>query len=166
MPKQGKPSVNTDSVRVLPMVGGSIESSQVLKGFAIAKDAMGSVREAKGAKIAVLGCSLSAAETETKGKYCGQKSLALCSRYFQSGQRRPAYTIRNAGTVLIHTAEELTEYSTSEEKMMEDQIKAIAEAGAKVVVAGGTVSEMALHYVDKVRFSTEYTFEGSVPWFT
>lgn len=53
--------------------------------------------------------------------------------------------------MLIHTAEELTEYSTSEEKMMEDQIKAIAEGGAKVVVAGGTVSEMALHYVDKVR---------------
>ena len=69
MPKQGKPSVNTDSVRVLPMVGGSIESSQVLKGFAIALDAMGSVREAKGAKIAVLGCSLSAAETETKGEF-------------------------------------------------------------------------------------------------
>lgn len=119
MPRSGRPSVNTDSVRVLPMLGGSVDSSSVIKGFAIARDASGAVKSAKNCKVAVFGCSLSAAETETKG------------------------------TVLIHDARELESYANSEEAMMEAQIKAVAEAGASVVVSGGTISEMALHYVDK-----------------
>ncbi|CAN0449152.1 unnamed protein product [Discosporangium mesarthrocarpum] len=36
-----------------------------------------------------------------------------------------------------------------EEKAIEDVIKAICDAGTKVIVAGGTVSDMALHFVEK-----------------
>merc|ERR1711970_1655194 len=53
------------------------------------------------------------------------------------------------GTVLIKTAEELTNFSRGEETQLESQIKAIADSGANVVVAGGKFGDMALHYINK-----------------
>lgn len=53
------------------------------------------------------------------------------------------------GTVLIKNAEELMNFSKGEENLMELQIKAIADAGANVVVSGGKVADMALHYANK-----------------
>jgi len=53
------------------------------------------------------------------------------------------------GTVLIKTAEELTTFSRGEETQLENQIKAIADSGADVVVAGGKIGDMALHYINK-----------------
>lgn len=51
--------------------------------------------------------------------------------------------------MLIKTAEELMNFSKGEENMMEAQVKAIADAGANVVVTGGKVADMALHYANK-----------------
>ena len=53
------------------------------------------------------------------------------------------------GTVLIEDAEEMVNYNKSEEAMMEANIKAVAESGATVVVSGGSISEMAMHFLDK-----------------
>ena len=53
------------------------------------------------------------------------------------------------GTVLIKTAKELTDFSRGEEQLLENQIKAIADSGAKVVVSGGKIGDMALHYLNK-----------------
>ena len=53
------------------------------------------------------------------------------------------------GTVLINSAKELTEFSRGEETLLENQIKAIADSGAKVVVSGGKIGDMALHYLNK-----------------
>lgn len=53
------------------------------------------------------------------------------------------------GTVLIKTAKELTEFSRGEEELLENQIKAIADSGATVVVSGGKIGDMALHYMNK-----------------
>lgn len=53
------------------------------------------------------------------------------------------------GTVLINNAKELMDFSKGEETMMEAQVKAIKDAGANVVVAGGKVADMALHYANK-----------------
>merc|ERR1712087_180709 len=53
------------------------------------------------------------------------------------------------GTVLIKTAEELTSFSRGEESQLEKQIKAIADAGVDVVVAGGKFGDLAMHYVNK-----------------
>jgi T-complex protein 1 subunit theta len=55
----------------------------------------------------------------------------------------------NQGTVLIKTADELKNFSRGEEDLLEKQIKAIAETGVKVVVAGGKFGEMALHFLNK-----------------
>lgn len=53
------------------------------------------------------------------------------------------------GTVLIKNAEELMNFSKGEENLMEAQVKAIADAGANVIVTGGKVADMALHYANK-----------------
>lgn len=53
------------------------------------------------------------------------------------------------GTVLLRNAEELQSYSRSEEDRMEQLIKGIADSGAKVVVAGSAIGEMAMHFVEK-----------------
>merc|ERR1712141_643561 len=53
------------------------------------------------------------------------------------------------GTVLIKTAAELTDFSRGEECQLEAQIKAIVDSGAKVVVSGGKIGDLALHYLNK-----------------
>jgi T-complex protein 1 subunit theta len=40
-------------------------------------------------------------------------------------------------------------YNKGEEKMMEDTIKSIADSGTNVIVCGGSVSEMAVHFIEK-----------------
>ena len=53
------------------------------------------------------------------------------------------------GTVLIKTAEELMNFSKGEENLMDAQVKAIAGTGANVIVTGGKVADIALHYANK-----------------
>lgn len=53
------------------------------------------------------------------------------------------------GTVLIKNAAELMDFSKGEENLMEAQVKAIAATGANVIVTGGKVADMALHYANK-----------------
>ena len=113
------PSINVDNVRVAKMQGGSIENSTVIKGMVIMRDAEGTVKHVTDAKVAVFGCSVEAAGTEAKG------------------------------TVLIEDAGEMVNYNKSEESMMDDNIRAIAESGATVIVSGGSISEMAMHFIEK-----------------
>jgi T-complex protein 1 subunit theta len=51
--------------------------------------------------------------------------------------------------VVIKNADELKSYNKSEEALMEDSIKSVAAAGVKVIVAGGSISEIALHFIEK-----------------
>ena len=51
------------------------------------------------------------------------------------------------GTVLIRNADDLLNYNSSEEKHLEGIMKSIADSGCNVVVSGGSVSEMALHFI-------------------
>ncbi len=53
------------------------------------------------------------------------------------------------GTVLIKSAKELSDFSRGEEELLEKQIKAVADSGAKVVVSGGKIGDMALHFLNK-----------------
>ncbi|KAK8272741.1 hypothetical protein V6Z11_D11G355400 [Gossypium hirsutum] len=55
------------------------------------------------------------------------------------------------GTVLIHSAEQLENYAKTEEAKVEEFIKAVADSGAKVIVSGGAVGEMALHFCDRYK---------------
>jgi T-complex protein 1 subunit theta len=55
------------------------------------------------------------------------------------------------GTVLLTTAEELQNYTKSEEAQFEGFIKGLAEAGVSVCVCSGSMSEMAVHFFEKYK---------------
>merc|ERR1719298_336644 len=53
------------------------------------------------------------------------------------------------GTVLLKSAAELKAYSNSEEESLEAIIKAIADAGTKMIICGQAVGELVLHFIEK-----------------
>lgn len=110
---------NVDNVRVVKVLGGNLQQSEVIRGMVIPHDTQGSIKRIKDAKVAVFSNSLQAAETETKG------------------------------TVLIHSAAELMNYNLGEEKEIEKLIKGIADSGINVIVTGGTIDDMAAHFIEK-----------------
>ncbi|XP_041462734.1 T-complex protein 1 subunit theta-like [Lytechinus variegatus] len=110
---------NVDNVRVAKILGSGILGSSVLQGMVFKKNVEGTLNNASKAKIAVYSCPMDSSHTETKG------------------------------TVLIKSAAELMTYSKGEEDALETQIKAIADTGVSVVVSGGKVGDMALHFLNK-----------------
>jgi len=114
-----KTTFNVDNVRVCKILGSGLFSSQVVQGMVFRRQAESNIIKKDSCKVAIFTCPVDALQTETKG------------------------------TVLIKTAEELTNFSRGEETQLENQIKAIADSGAEVVVAGGKIGDMALHYINK-----------------
>lgn len=110
---------NVDNIRVCKILGSSLYRSEVVNGMVFKRFVEGNLTSAVNAKVALYACPVDIMQTETKG------------------------------TVLIKSAEELTKFSRGEESLLEQQIKAIAESGAKVVVAGAKFGDMALHYCNK-----------------
>merc|ERR1712117_884193 len=110
---------NVDNVRVCKILGSGLFSSQCVNGMVFKKSAESTIIKKDSCKVAIYTCPVDALQTETKG------------------------------TVLIKTADELTNFSRGEETQLESQIKAIADSGANVVVAGGKFGDLALHYVNK-----------------
>lgn len=112
-------SFNVDNVRVCKILGSSLYRSEVVNGMVFKRFVEGDVSSAKEAKVAIYSCPVDILQTETKG------------------------------TVLIKSANELKDFSRGEENLLEQQIKAIADTGAKVVVAGAKFGDLALHFCNK-----------------
>jgi len=110
---------NVDNVRVCKILGSGVLNSTVMKGMVLKHEVEGMVTRAVKCKIALFSCPIDISATETKG------------------------------TVLIKSAEELKNFSRGEEELLEKQIKSIVDTGVKVVVCGGKVGEMALHFLNK-----------------
>lgn len=110
---------NVDNIRVCKILGSGLFKSEVLRGMVFKRHVEGDVTSAEKAKIAIFSCPVDIIQTETKG------------------------------TVLIKSADELMKFSRGEESLLEQQIKAIADTGAKVVVGGGKFGDMALHFLNK-----------------
>lgn len=55
------------------------------------------------------------------------------------------------GTVLLKTAADLESYNKGEEQRLEEFIRGISESGAKVVVSGGAISELAQHFCERLK---------------
>lgn len=111
---------NVDNVRVVKIMGGTLENSRVVRGMLFNREPEGVVKRiTDGAKVLVLSCGLDITQTETKG------------------------------TVLLHNAKELSTFSHGEEKQLEMVIKEIADSGVKVVVSQSSVGELALHYLNR-----------------
>ncbi|XP_051116405.1 T-complex protein 1 subunit theta [Andrographis paniculata] len=110
-----------DNVRVVKLLGGGLHDSSVVRGMVLKNDAVGSIKRMEKAKVAVFAGGVDTTATETKG------------------------------TVLIHNAEQLENYAKTEEAKVEELIKAVADSGAKVIVSGAAVGEMALHFCERYK---------------
>jgi len=108
------------SIRTVKILGGNTSQSACLQGF-VAQRGVETTKTAseKNAKIVVYASGIEASATEAKG------------------------------TVLMKTADDLKNYNRTEETKMEEIIQGIAESGVKVIVTGGNISDMALHFIEK-----------------
>ncbi len=129
-----RPTVQAETVRTLKLLGGRLEDSYCVAGHVLAQGPVnwGDLRQfvptnsegttLENVKLVVFACGVEASSTEAKG------------------------------TVLMKTADDLLNYNKSEEMKLQEIIESIVAVDAKalkVVVTGGHVSEMALHYLTK-----------------
>ncbi|CAN8096737.1 unnamed protein product [Discula destructiva] len=110
---------NVDNIRVVKIMGGSLEQSRVVKGMVFPKEPNGTIKKAKKAKVGVYSCPIDSTQTETKG------------------------------TVLLHNAKEMMDFTKGEEDQLEAAIKELHDVGLRVVIAGSTVGELAMHYLNR-----------------
>lgn len=108
-------------IRVGKILGGSIYDSFILHGLMVNRNSETTINSVKNAKIVVYGSPIDTQASETKG------------------------------TILIKNANELLNYTKSEEEHAEKVIKSIADSGATCIVSGGTVSDICLHYIEKYK---------------
>jgi T-complex protein 1 subunit theta len=112
---------NVDNVRVAKVLGGGVVDTTLVKGFVLARDSEGTIKHVTNAKVAI----------------------------FVNGIDIPKPD--NKATVLIKSAEQLKKFSKEEEQEMEGYIKGIAESGAKVLVSGANVSDIAMHFIERYK---------------
>ncbi|KAK8194866.1 chaperonin Cpn60/TCP-1 family [Phyllosticta capitalensis] len=110
---------NVDNIRVVKIMGGSLDQSRVVKGMVFGREPDGSVKKASKAKVGVFSCPIDISQTETKG------------------------------TVLLHNAKEMLDFSKGEEQQVETMVKELYDSGLRVIVAGSTIGELALHYLNR-----------------
>ena len=112
---------NEENVRVARMLGGSVYDSLVIKGMVVVRHIEGAITKAEKCKVAVFNCPFENIGCETKD------------------------------TVLFKNADELLGYTKSEEDNIERIVKDLVDAGVKAVVVGGSVSNIAIHYLDRYK---------------
>ncbi|KAJ8610974.1 hypothetical protein MRB53_038187 [Persea americana] len=110
---------NVDTIRVVKIMGGALPASRVVKGMVFAREPEGSVKSATKAKVGVFNCAIDISQTETKG------------------------------TVLLHNAKEMLDFTKGEESQLEQAVKELHDSGMRVAVAGSTIGELALHYLNR-----------------
>ncbi|KAF3394058.1 putative T-complex protein 1 subunit theta [Penicillium rolfsii] len=110
---------NVDNVRVVKIMGGSLEQSKVVKGMVFGREPDGIIKQARKAKVGVFSCPIDISQTETKG------------------------------TVLLKNAQEMVDFTKGEEDRLEIAIKELYDSGLRVVVAGSTVGDLAMHYLNR-----------------
>lgn len=118
---QNAESFNVDNIRVCKVLGGGVSDSFLVRGFVLTKTVEGTIRRVKDAKVVVLGGNLEPTKPETKA------------------------------VVLMTKPEELLALDKDEEQLMEESIKFLVDAGVNVVVVGGNVAAIALHYCEKYK---------------
>ncbi|KAH3663610.1 hypothetical protein OGAPHI_005011 [Ogataea philodendri] len=120
IPKTNPKLFNVDSIRVVKIMGASLNSSFVLKGMVFPREPESHLKKiTTTSKVAIFTCPIDISTTETKG------------------------------TVLLHNADEMLGFSKGEEAQLEQLVKEIHNSGVRVVVAGAGVGELALHYLDR-----------------
>ena len=129
---ENKEKFDVDNVRVAKILGGNIMKSEVIKGMLVVRKTEGAVLSCEKCNVAVYNCEFTTKGAETNDQ------------------------------VVFKTADELLNYTKSEEDHMEKVIKSIVDSGVKCVITGGAISNMAIHYLDKygiMAFRTLSKFE-------
>ncbi|GKV34823.1 hypothetical protein SLEP1_g43164 [Rubroshorea leprosula] len=161
---------DVDNVHVAKLLGGGLHNSTIVQGMVLKNKAVGSIKRIEKAKLVVevqragsRSCSRlyrviyreDSWGLSCKGVRFERNTLLLVKGL--SGSFKPPlillvesveeiFATETKGTVLIHSAEQLENYDKTEEAKIEELIKAVADSGAKVIVSGGAVGEMALHF--------------------
>lgn len=110
---------NVDNVRVAKIPGGGVLDTSVLKGHVLTRGAEGTIKQVSDSKVAVFAQGFDVMKTETKD------------------------------TVVLKTADALLNFTKSEEREMENFVKALEEMGVKIVVSGNAIGELALHFLEQ-----------------
>lgn len=110
---------NVDNIRVVKIMGGSLEQSKVVKGMVFPKEPDGAIKKIQNAKVGVFTCPIDNSQTETKG------------------------------TVLLNNAQEMMDFTKGEETQLESNIRELYDAGLRVVVVGERVGDLAMHYLNR-----------------
>lgn len=121
MGTEANSSFNVDNVRICKILGGGLLQSTTIPGMVLKREVESEITKVTKARIVAFSCPIDIQVTETKG------------------------------TVLLKSAEELLAFSKDEETGLENQIKALAEAGINVIVSGGKVGEMAMYFLNKYK---------------
>lgn len=112
---------DVDHIRVAKILGGSVNDSYVLHGLMVTRNAEGTITRVVKPKVACYSQPLDPQQGDTKG------------------------------TVLIKNANDLLNYSKTEEELAENVVKKIADAGVTLVVAGGSIAELIQHFLEKYK---------------
>ena len=110
---------SVENVRVTKILGGALTDSKVIHGMCIIRGSETTIHKINDARVAIFNCELEAENGDTKG------------------------------TVLLKNAEELLNYTKGEEECMMQFVKKLSDAKINVVIAGGAISEVCLHYMEK-----------------
>ena len=80
---------------------------------------------------------------ESNGKEQVKNAVVVCYRcpfLLNSGETK--------GTILVENADQLLEFSKSEEVMAENMVKAMVELGVNTIVVGGAISDLMIHFLN------------------
>ena len=122
MPAEKLSGFNPDNVRVACMTGsGVFSNSHVVSGVVSPRDTLGNEKRKLKAKVAVYSIGIENAGPET------------------------------SGTVLLKNASELLNFTKGEENRMEEFVKSLVTAGVDAIVTGGSVQDIALHFLNKYK---------------
>ncbi|KAJ1946032.1 T-complex protein 1 subunit theta, partial [Linderina pennispora] len=119
MPARDHSRFNVDNVRVVKVMGGGLSQSRVVHGMVFPRSPETVCRRANFAKVAVFSCPVDMGQTETKG------------------------------TVLLHNANEMLDYTKGEEAQMEKVVRELHDAGIKAIVCGSGIGDLAIHYLNR-----------------
>ncbi|KAJ1665778.1 T-complex protein 1 subunit theta [Coemansia sp. RSA 1813] len=119
MPAHDHTRFNVDNVRVVKVLGGALAHSRVVHGMVFPRSPETVCHHAQFAKVAVFSCPVDMGQTETKG------------------------------TVLLHNATEMLDYTKGEESQMESAIRELHDAGVKALVCGSGLGDLAIHYLNR-----------------
>jgi len=87
----------------------------------ITRDSEGTIKHVSNAKVVIFAGPIDISATETKGVF------------------------------RFNNADQLLNFSKEEENTIDEIVKGIANSGAKVVIAGGAISEMCLHFLERYK---------------